>query len=160
MLYSARTEEIYLKEDKMSLIEQIKAKNLEARKAKLTAVVNVLTPLIGEAEMVGKNAGHEVTDAEVVQMVKKFIKNLDETIRVLDDADPRTAIALAEKHTLEAFLPKQLSEDELGQIIGSIVVEISAGPKDIGKVLGLLKSRFDGQYDGKTASTIAKAKLS
>lgn len=74
----------------MSLIEQIKAKNLEARKAKLTAVVNVLTPLIGEAEMVGKNAGHPVTDAEVVQMIKKFIKNLDETITALGDSDPRT----------------------------------------------------------------------
>lgn len=144
----------------MSLIEQIKAKNLEARKAKLTAVVNVLTPLIGEAEMVGKNAGHEVTDAEVVQMVKKFIKNLDETIRVLDDADPRTAIALAEKHTLEAFLPNQMTNLELEKAIGTIKNELNAGPKDMGKILQTLKARFDGQYDGKTASMIVKAMLS
>lgn len=144
----------------MTLIEQIKAKNLEARKAKLTAVTGVLTPLIGEAEMVGKNAGHIVTDAEVVQMIKKFIKNLDETIRVLGDNDPRTLVAVGEKHTLEQFLPKQFTEEQLRHVLGSIKVEINAGPKDMGKMLALLKSRFDGQYDGKTASTIAKELLS
>lgn len=144
----------------MSLIAEIKATNLSARKAKYTAIVNVLTPLIGEAEMVGKNAGREVTDAEVVQMLKKFIKGLDETIKILGDNDLRTTIALAERQTLETFLPKQLGTDELEQIISSIKVELSAGPKDLGKALALLKSRFDGQYDGKTASMIAKVMLS
>jgi uncharacterized protein YqeY len=144
----------------MTLIEQIKAKNLEARKAKLTAVVNVLTPLIGEAEMVGKNAGHAVTDAEVVQMIKKFIKNLDETIRILGDADPRTLAAMGEKHTLETFLPAQLNEPAVMQELAKIKFEINAGPKDMGKMLQILKSRFDGQYDGKMASTLAKALLS
>lgn len=143
----------------MSLIQEIKAKNLDARKQKFTAVVNVLTPLIGESEMVGKNAGREVTDAEVLQMVKKFIKNLDETIRVLGDNDPRTAIALAEKRTLEAFLPKQLTEDELRTEINGIVAGLQATGVDnpkMGDVMKFLKLRFDGLYDGKLASTIIK----
>ena len=146
----------------MSLIEQIKAKNLEARKAKLTAVVNVLTPLIGEAEMVGKNAGHPVTDAEVVQMVKKFIKNLDETIRVLGDNDPRTLAAMGEKHTLEQFLPSQMDADQLAATVRAIIIglKIAQAPKiDMGAVMKALKERFDGQYDGKIASTVIKAEL-
>ena len=143
----------------MSLIQEIKSKNLEARKQKLTAVVNVLTPLIGEAEMVGKNAGREVTDAEVVQMVKKFIKNLDETIRVLGDNDPRTLTAMGEKHTLETFLPKQLGDEELRKEIIGIVAGLQATGVDnpkMGDVMKFLKLRFDGLYDGKVASTIIK----
>ncbi len=148
----------------MSLIAQIKSKNLEARKAKLTAVVNVLTPLIGEAEMVGKNAGRDVTDAEVVQMVKKFIKNLDETIKVLGDNDPRTLAAMGEKMTLEGFLPKQLDEAQLRTEIGKILQELDeldgthTKPK-MGDVLRTLKFSFDGQYDGKMASELVKEAL-
>ena len=146
----------------MTLIADIKAKNLEARKAKYASVVNVLTPLIGEAEMVGKNAGREVTDAEVVQMVKKFIKNLDETIKVLGDNDPRTLTALGEKHTLEFFLPKQLDEATLTKEISGIHAGlVSTGEKaDMGSIMKYLKLRFDGQYDGKLASTLIKKELS
>lgn len=143
----------------MSLIQEIKIKNLEARKLRLTRYCGVLTPLIGEAEMVGKNAGRDVTDAEVVQTIKKFIKNLDEVIRVLGDNDPRTLVAIHERQMLEAFLPKQLTDEQLRRVLESIKNEISAGPKDIGKMLGLLKSRFEGQYDGRSASTIAKELL-
>jgi len=144
----------------MSLIQEIKNQNLAARRAKLPAVSNLLTTLIGEAEMVGKNAGREVTDAEVLAVIRKFVKNINETISILGDNDPRTLAAMGEKMTLETFLPKQLTTDELEQIINSIKVELSAGPKDLGKVLALIKSRFDGQYDGKTASMIAKVLLS
>lgn len=145
----------------MSLLQEIKSKNLEARKAKLTAVVNVLTPLIGDAEMVGKNANREVTDAEVVQMIKKFIKNLDETIRALGDNDPRTLAALGEKNTLESFLPKQLSEDELKGHIHAIHAGLVTheGKADMGSIMKMLKTRFDGLYDGKLASQLIKAEL-
>ena len=86
----------------MTLMDQIKADQVSARKQKMTAVASLLTTLIGEAEMVGKNAGNRApTDAEVQAVIKKFIKNLDETIAVLGDADPRTLAALGEKSTLE-----------------------------------------------------------
>jgi len=144
----------------MSLIQEIKDQNLAARRSKFTAVSNLLTTLIGEAEMVGKNAGREVSDAEVLAVIRKFVKNINETISILGDNDLRTTIALAERQTLEVFLPRQLGTDELEQIISSIKVELAAGPKDMGRVLALLKSRFDGQYDGKSASMIAKVLLS
>jgi uncharacterized protein YqeY len=143
----------------VSVIEQIKADQIAARKQKLTAVASLLTTLIGEAEMVGKNAGRAVTDAEVVQMIKKFIKNIDETIRALGDADPRTAVALAEKTTLEKYLPQQLDEAALRSEIGGIVAGLQATGVDnptVGDVMKFLKLRFDGKYDGRLASTIIK----
>jgi hypothetical protein len=61
----------------MSLIQTIKADQVQARKAR-SASASILTTLIGEAEMIGKNAGdRESTDEEVIAIIKKFIKNLD-----------------------------------------------------------------------------------
>ena len=57
------------------LLAEIKAKQINARKARLSTAT-LLTTLIGEAEMVGKNQGREVTDSEVLAMIKKFIKNI------------------------------------------------------------------------------------
>lgn len=145
----------------MTLIETIKSHNLNARIQKLTAVSGLLTTLIGEAEMIGKNDGNRApTDAEVQTLVRKFVKNNVETIGVLGDTDPRTAVLLAENFTLGKYLPKQMTTEELEQAIGTIKAELNAGPKDMGKVLQALKAKHDGLYDGKTASMIAKALLS
>lgn len=146
----------------MSLLQTIKAASLQARKERRTADAASLQTLIGEAEAIGKNAGNrETTDVEVVAVIKKFIKNLDELIMALRPGESDIAIeqSTAEKAMLAAFLPKQLTTEELTHVIASIKVEISAGPKDMGKILKLVKERFEGQYDGAAASTITKAAL-
>ena len=66
----------------MSLIQTIKTAQVAARKARDPSA-SLLTTLIGEAEMVGKNAGREVTDQEVVATIKKFIKGIDETLKAV-----------------------------------------------------------------------------
>ena len=66
---------------------------------------------------------------------------------------------IAEKEILEKFLPSQLSEDQLKAIVVALKKEYDAGPKDMGKILGTLKMRHSGQYDGKMASDITKTVL-
>lgn len=149
----------------MSLIAQIKTDQLAARKARDVARATLLTTLIGECEMIGKNAGREVTDDEVMSRIKKFLDNANETIKLIgntmgnDLLEAKAQAAYEEKVVLAALLPRQLTEDQLRHILGSIKNEISAGPKDMGKMLALLKTRFAGQYDGKVASTIARETL-
>jgi len=150
----------------MSIIAQIKAAQISARKNKSFSV-GVLTTLIGEAEMVGKNACREVSDAEVTAMVKKFIKNIDETINVLNGksgVSDKISILLCEREILEEFLPKQLLMHELESIINLIHTEMlltNPRPKiDMGAMMKILKERFDGRYDGKMASTIIRNELS
>jgi uncharacterized protein YqeY len=141
------------------LIEKIKADALVARKAKMTSVSSLLTTLIGEAEMVGKNAGNRaVTDDEVVAIIKKFIKNINDTITALGDQDPRTLVCLGEKSTLEEYLPKQMDEYVLTVAVRMIINELGAGA-NMGQVMAALKSKHSGQYDGKMASTVVKACL-
>jgi uncharacterized protein YqeY len=143
----------------MSLITEIKSAQLTARKDRNGPMASLLTTLIGEAEMVGKNAGREVLDAEVVATIKKFIKNIDETIKALGVEDARAQAAQDERVVLEHFLPRQMDEQQLTEAVTAIKAELNAGQKDMGKVMGLLKTRHEGQYDGKMASTVVKAVL-
>jgi uncharacterized protein YqeY len=140
----------------MSLITEIKADQITARKNRNAPMASLLTTLIGEAEMVGKNAGREVLDAEVVATIKKFIKNIDETIKALSVDDIRAQNAMDEKVVLEHYLPKQMTESELRAHVEEIVLTEGL---NMGKIMGVLKGRFEGRYDGKMASAVVKAVL-
>jgi uncharacterized protein YqeY len=154
----------------MSLMNTLKTDQMLARKERKSFVVSSLTTLIGEAEMIGKNDGNrETTDAEVIRTVKKFISNLRElqtTIigntpkhELTNEQNVRLAAVEFELELYEKYLPKQLSEAELRAEIEAIKAQLSAGPKDVGKVMGLLKEKFAGLYDGKLASAIVKEVL-
>ena len=131
----------------MTLIEEIKQKQIAARKAG-SAEASLLTTLLGEAAMVGKNAGRETTDQEVIAVVKKFIKNIDETVSALSSRGQDAASFLAERSVLERFLPLQLTELAL--------VNIAQNHKSMPEFMKFLKENHAGQYDGKLASIVAK----
>lgn len=145
----------------MSLLQQIKTDQINARKARAPLTAQLLTTLIGEAEMVGKNAGNrEVTDIEVVSLIKKFIKNISEVLKVVDVNSEAWDKATQEQMILEQYLPKQLTADQLRAELVSISTELNAHTlREMGKVMKVLKERFDGQYDGAAASTIIKEVL-
>lgn len=131
-----------------TLINTIKEQQIAARKSN-SPEASLLTTLLGEASMIGKNDGNrETTDAEVHAVVKKFIKNIDETISALTSRNKDASPFIAERNVLSAFLPKQLTEDELKAIASNC----SAMPE----FMKHLKEKYAGQYDGKIASTIAK----
>jgi uncharacterized protein YqeY len=142
----------------MSLLIQIKKDQLQSRKDRDIIRSSLLTTLIGTLDLVSKNVGHDVTDNEVIAEIKKFIKNVEEVIK------HGTAItlvhAIRERALLEAYLPKQMTEEELRHAIGLLVVELNVtDSKGMGKIMGALKSRFEGTYDGALASKIVKEAL-
>jgi uncharacterized protein YqeY len=132
----------------MTLMEQIKVKQVQARKSG-SIEASLLTTLLGEAAMVGKNAGRETNDAEVVAVVKKFVKNIDETVSALTSRGQDAATFVAERDVLEQFLPVQLSENAL--------IEVAKCQPNMPAFMKHLKENFAGKYDGKLASTVAKA---
>lgn len=136
----------------MSLINQIKTQQLEARKNSSESA-SLLTTLLSEAVNIGKNNGNrETTDAEVVAVVKKFIKNIDETVNALTARNQDATKFLNEKAVLETFLPNQLTEIEL--------TEIAKTKNSMPDFMKFLKENHNGQYDGKLASTVAKTVFS
>ncbi len=145
----------------MSLIQEIKSAQLAARKERRADDASLLTTLIGEAENVGKTNGNRaVTDQEVVAMIKKFIKNIDEVIKVVNPDTDGYASAVKEKALLETFLPSQLDEAALRTAMNAIVMELGlAGPKAMGTLMKEVKARHEGTYDGTVASKLAKELL-
>lgn len=148
----------------MTILDSVKKAQLQARKDKRAEDASTLTTLIGEAEMIGKNDGNRVsTDAEVVAVIKKFVKNIDETLNVVSKDSTkvdRVASLTKEKALLSTFLPKQLSEDELRTILTGFVSALpEKNPKAMGKVLASLKEQYAGQYDGALASKVTKELL-
>lgn len=141
----------------MSILTQIKAAQLQARKERATLTVNVLTTLIGEAEAIGKNDGNrETTDSEVVAIAKKFIKNINETISLVKNPTAQGDLVL-ERMIIEQFLPKQLTSEDLRFVLVGLTNELNAHTlREMGKIMKVLKERFDGQYDGATASALMK----
>ena len=143
------------------LLETINQDRNEARKRNYPATATLLTTLYSEAQMVGKNDGNrETTDAEVVAVIKKFVKNIDETLKNLPETDPRYEAAEKEREVLSFYLPKQMTEEELRTAIGEIITSKNLStPKDMGIVMKELKADFDGQFDGKVASQLARELL-
>jgi uncharacterized protein YqeY len=131
----------------MTLMEQIKTAQVTARKTGAPEA-SLLTTLLGEAAMVGKNANRETTDQEVVAVVKKFVKNIDETITALTSRNQDAGAFLMERGVLEQYLPMQLSENAL--------LEVAKCQESMPAFMKHLKENFAGQYDGKLASTVAK----
>ena len=105
----------------------------------------------------------EVTDADVLKMIQKLIKQRKETAQVYID-NGRQELAdneLAEASAMERYLPKQLSPEELETRIKEIIAETGASSiKDMGKVMGVASKRLAGVADGRAISTAVKSLLS
>lgn len=140
------------------LIEKLRADLLTARKIRAPITVGLLTALVGEAVMVGKNAGNrETTDDEALAMVRKFLKNATETLQRLDDAGRPTDVTKEEILILNSYLPKQLSSEQLLDAVRGMK---EADPAlNVGTAMKLLKERYNGLYDGKVASEVVKTVL-
>ena len=105
----------------------------------------------------------ELTDADVVSVIEKMLKQRRESIVQFEKA-ARNDLAQAEKFEVEvlsAYLPQQLGDAEIQQEINSMISATGAsGVKDMGKVMAQLKARLAGRADMGKVSALVKSKLS
>jgi uncharacterized protein len=107
------------------MISELKKAMMKAKMEHDTAKSNLLSTLVAEAAMVGKNDGNRATtDQEVINIIKKFIKNANENIKILDEIGKDKSAVIKEKEILESFLPKQLDPEELEAIIDGIAAAL------------------------------------
>jgi uncharacterized protein YqeY len=111
---------------------------------------------------VGGKAGEPAGDAEITQILSRMIKQRRDSIEAYEKAG-RTELAQKEKDEIaivEEFLPKQMDEAEARAAVAAAIKESGAqGPKDMGKVMGVLKQRHAGQMDFGRASGLVKELL-
>ncbi len=140
------------------MINELKKMMMKAKLEKDKVKSNLLSTLVGEAVMVGKNDGNrETTKEEVLALTKKFLKGVNENLKLLEEAGKDMTSALHEKEILESLLPKQMSESELTGAVEQIIETLpEKSMKMMGKVMGDLKAKYNGQFDGKMASDVVK----
>lgn len=135
------------------LIEQIRIDMQQAKLAKETVKANILSTLYGEMFNQSKS-GKEFTAEDELKIIKKFVKNIDETLALEIPEETKKKLC-EEKSVLETYLPKQLSSGE----IEKIVIELITEGKVMKDIMAHFKEKFNGQYDGRTVSEIVKSKL-
>ena len=142
----------------MSLLQRIKDDQVQALKDRNKVKRSSLTTLYSEAANVGLNDGkRESTDAEVVAVVKKFLNNIEDTIKALDDVPTHI---IDEQALFAEYLPTQMTEDQIVNAIELILVDFDTPTmKDMGKVMSALKNQHAGQYDGGLASKLVRGSL-
>ena len=146
----------------MNYIEKIKQDMYAAMKAKNKVEATILRSFLSNLKKIEIERKYSLTDKEYLSTVKKMVKQLKESIDVYSQAG-RKELAEKEKSELsimEAYLPKQFSENEISELIKNIISEISAkNISDMGKVMALVMKKGDGKVDGGKANRIAKELL-
>lgn len=138
----------------MSILEQIRADSLQARKAGDKLKASLLITLLAEVQNVGKNAGNrETTDEETQAVIKKFIKGANQILEA--DASPEAKQkSLIEVDILTSYLPSQLTEADIATIVNAL--KLSGNYPDMKSIMQHFKVCYTGRYDGAVVSRMAR----
>jgi uncharacterized protein len=104
----------------------------------------------------------ELDDARVLAILEKMMKQRKDSVSQYEAANREdlAAVERAEMAIIEQYLPAKLGEAEIRAAIEAAVTEVGAtGPADMGKVMGLLKSKLAGQADMGEVSKLIKQRL-
>ena len=146
----------------MSLKEKITEDMKTAMRAKETARLGTVRLLLSAMKQKEVDERVVLTDADILAIIDKMVKQRRESIAQFEKAgrNDLADVEKAEIAVLSAYLPQQLSEAEVAAAIAAAIAETGAsGAKEMGKVMGLLKSRLAGKTDMGKVSGLVKAKL-
>lgn len=147
---------------KQKLQEELK-KSMLARDVLRTSVLRLLLSAINYYEIQKGGAGYEATDEDVLAVIQKEAKQRRDSIEEFKKANRPE---LVEKETkelemLQVYLPQQMEEDQIREIVKRTISEIGATTvADMGKVMGALMPKVKGKADGGLVSKIVKESLS
>jgi len=144
----------------MSILERIQADTRDAMRDRDRERVGALRMLSSELQKALKEGGDGADEAAVLQRERKRRLEAAEAYREAERDD----LARSEEREaaiVEEYLPRQLSDDELGAIVGDAVARAgAASPREMGKVMSLVMPELQGRADGKRVSAMVRDKLS
>ena len=150
----------------MSLKKQIEVKLNEALKTKdknTYPTLRLVVSAIKDAEIASRTKGQkEISDSDIMAILKKMIKQRNESCEVYKKAGRNELLENETKEirVISAFLPKQLGEEETKKICQEAIKSSGASSmKDMGKVMGVLKSKHADTLDFSKVSSIIKKLL-
>lgn len=134
-----------------------------AHDAETTGAVRLIIAGMKEKDVDARGKGaKEATEAELLSMMQTMIKQRNDSIKMYMDGN-RPELAAKERkeiEIIERFLPKQMSDAEIEAAVRVLISETGASSmKDMGKIMGALKSQYAGQLDMGKANGIIKSLL-
>jgi uncharacterized protein YqeY len=141
-----------------ALKEAMKAKNERA-----VSTLRMVNSTLKNADIEARGQGKPpLTDADLLGLLQKMIKQRQESVELYQKGGRADLVKQEQEEIaiITGYLPKQMSETEMTVAIEAAIKETgAAGMKDMGKVIGALRSKYAGQMDFGKASALVKAKL-
>jgi hypothetical protein len=134
---------------------------MKARDELRTASLRMAIAAIGEAEVAGKSA-RELSDDEVRAVLTREVRKRREAATAFAGAgrEAQAARETDEGEVLGAYLPSQLSDDELSGIVDRVLAEQGlAGPRAMGQAMKAVRDAVGGKADGGRVASLVKARL-
>lgn len=135
---------------------------MKAKDERRVSTLRMVNATFKNADIEARAGGKTLADADLLPVLQKMIKQRQESKELYEKGGrPELAQAeVAEIAIISAYLPKQMSDDEVTKAIEAAIAETgAAGIKDMGKVIGVLKGKFAGQMDFGKASAQVKGRL-
>ena len=152
----------------MELRSRINTAMKQAMKDKSTerlSTIRLISAAIKDRDIAARTEGKEngVGDGEVLAILSKMTKQRLESAKTYEEAGrlDLSERELAEIKVIEEFLPRQLTNSEIQSAVSEAIKEVGASSiRDMGKVMGVLKSKHAGQMDFGVVGTLVKNNLS
>jgi len=136
---------------------------LKARDACRVSTLRLIQATLKDRDIANRGAGKgPVETDELLQILAKMIKQREESAKIFaENGRPELAAQEREEITvIQSFMPEQLSDEKVKDLISGVIAEIGAqGLRDMGKVMAVLKERHPGQMDFAKASGVVKELL-
>jgi uncharacterized protein len=146
----------------MSAIERLEEELREARLARDDARRDALSLLLSALRSAEKDLQRELTEDEELQVLQRERKRRVEAAEAFQNAgrQEQAAAEEAELAVLEEFMPAQLSEEELEEIVDDAIAEVGAtSMRDLGRVMADVMPQVAGRADGSMVSQLVREKL-
>jgi uncharacterized protein YqeY len=136
---------------------------MKAKEERKLSTLRMVNSTIKNVDIAARGEGKPpLSDADLLGVFQKMIKQRQESVELYEKGG-RAELAAQEREEIaiiQAYLPKQMSDDEMKAAISAAIAETgAAGMKDMGKVIGVLRAKFAGQMDFGKASGLVKAAL-
>jgi len=146
----------------LTLKERLTEDMKQALKTKDKAKLNAIRMLRGAVRNKEIETQKDLDDEGILQVLQTQIKRYRDSVEQFKDAgrDDLVEQEEAQLKALEAYLPEQLSTEEIGQLIDRVIAETGAtSPKDMGKVMGAIMPQVRGKADGKMVNQLVRERL-
>jgi|TARA_B110000014_G_C20067628_1_gene556491 hypothetical protein len=134
-----------------------------AMKAKDKPALKAVRMILGAIKQKEIDDRIELNDTQVLVVIQKMVKQRKDSISQFSDAGRIDLVEVEESELaiINNYMPKQLTEDEVDAAVTKVIVDSGADSmKDMGKLMGILKSQIDGKADMGLVSQLIKSKLS